>query len=133
MSEYDDAFRDVYRLRSQSPAVEIKTTKTDWDEEEDTNLCPVCQELPMPEFKSCSCWWCHDCGTTNPAGLLSCGGCDCTTRPDDAESVTRRLIVMVQRMKRVPAWNRGEVATLQEAIDLLRTHALDPDHESMLE
>ena len=100
---------------------------------ETEDLCPICQELPIAEFRSCSCWWCHDCGTTNPSGLLSCGGCDCTTRPDDVESVTRRLIVMVRGMKRVPGWNRGEVATLEEAIDLLRTHALPDFYQSMLD
>ncbi len=97
----------------------------EWDnDEQDSDLCPVCQDFPIPEFEGCSCWLCR-CMTTNPAGLMvcSCG----QVRPSDAESTTRRLVAMVNRMKRVPAWNRGEVATLEEAIDLLRTHALGVD------
>jgi hypothetical protein len=95
-------------------------------DEQDSDLCPVCQDLPIPEFQGCSCWLCR-CLTTNPAGLMvcSCG----MTRPDDVESTTRRLVAMVNRMKRVPAWNRGEVATLEEAVDLLRRHAFTTDSE----
>lgn len=96
----------------------------------DSDLCPVCQDLPIPEFRGCSCWYCP-CMTTNPAArtLCSCG----KPRPSDVESTTRRLVAMVNRMKRVPAWNRGEVATLEEAIDLLRTHAFPSDHPLMLD
>lgn len=98
-----------------------KCYELDKEDEQDSDLCPVCQDLPIPEFQGCSCWLCR-CMTTNPAArtLCSCG----KPRPSDVESVTRRLVAMVRRMKRVPAWNRGEVATLEEAIDLLRTHAL---------
>lgn len=101
-------------------------------DEQDSDLCPVCQELPMPEFKSCSCWWCPDCGTTNPQQLLSCGGWGFVSRPDDIESVTRRLVAMANKMEGLSHYV-GEFATLREAIDLLRTHALDSDHESMLD
>ena len=96
------------------------------EDEQDSDLCPVCQDLPIPEFQGCSCWLCR-CLTTNPAGLMvcSCG----MARPDDVESTTRRLVAMVNRMKRVPAWNRGEVATLEEAVDLLRRHAFTTDSE----
>ena len=103
----------------------------EWDDDEqDSDLCPVCQDFPIPEFEGCSCWLCR-CLTTNPAGLMvcSCG----QVRPSDVESTTRRLVAMVNRMKRVPAWNRGEVATLEEAIDLLRTHAFPSDHPLMLD
>lgn len=44
--------------------------KEDEDEDE-IDLCPVCQDLPIPEFRSCSCWYCP-CMTTNPAGLMVC-------------------------------------------------------------
>lgn len=96
----------------------------------DSDLCPVCQDLPIPEFNGCSCWYCP-CMTTNPAArtLCSCG----KLRPYDVESVARRLVAMVNRMERVPAPNYGEVATLREAVMLLRSHAFPSDHPLALD
>jgi hypothetical protein len=105
----------------------------DKEEEQDSDLCPVCQDFPIPEFNGCSCWYCP-CGTTHPQHLLSCGGWGLVSRPDDIESVTRRLVAMANKMERVPAtadW--GYMATLREAADLLRTHAFPSDHPLMLD
>jgi hypothetical protein len=101
------------------------------EDEQDSDLCPVCQDLPIPEFQGCSCWLCS-CMTTNPAArtLCSCG----KPRPSDVESVTRRLVALANNMERIPAtaeW--GSVATLREAADLLRTHAFPSDHLLMLD
>jgi hypothetical protein len=70
--------------------------------------------------------------TTNPSGLMvcSCG----QVRPDDVESTTRRLVAMANKMERVPAtadW--GSVATLREAVTMLRTHAFPSDDPLMLD
>jgi hypothetical protein len=110
---------------------ECKCYELDKEKEQDSDLCPVCQDFPIPEFQGCSCWLCR-CMTTNPAArtLCSCG----QVRPSDVESVTRRLVAMANKMERIPAtadW--GSVATLREAIDLLRTHAFSPNHPLSLD
>lgn len=99
------------------------------NEEQDSDLCPVCQDFPMAEFRSCSCWYCP-CMTTNPAArvMCSCG----KPRPSDVESTTRRLMAMSNKMEGLSHY-AGEFATLREAVDLLRTHAFPSDHPLMLD
>lgn len=91
----------------------------------DSDLCPVCQDFPMAEFRGCSCWYCP-CMTTNPAGLMvcSCG----MARPEDVESTTRRLMAMSNKMEGLSHY-AGEFATLREAVDLLRRHAFTTDSD----
>lgn len=97
----------------------------DKEDEQDSDLCPVCQDLPIPEFQGCSCWLCR-CLTTNPQKLLvcSCG----MNRPEDVESTTRRLMAMSNKMEGLSHY-AGEFATLREAVDLLRRHAFTTDSE----
>ncbi len=101
-------------------------------DEQDSDLCPVCRELPIPELNSCSCWWCPDCGTTNPERFMVCGGCGCTSRPDYIGNVLSRLIAWSKRNENNPHYD-GESATLREAVDIIRRHALPSDHPLSLD
>ena len=38
MNDYDDTFRDVYRLQPRGRTVEVKPTKTDWDEDDSDDI-----------------------------------------------------------------------------------------------
>lgn len=70
MNEYDDIFRDVYRLQPRGRTVEVKPTKTDWDDHDD---------------------------------------------------IVERLTAMAAKLD-------NDRATIEEAIILIRTHALPIDH-----